>query len=249
VKVRVCVLQFEREANFKMNVEKARKYLRKSEDCDFALIGGEYSVRESSNTDPYPPLIDLAKSFHCNIVAPVNANLRRFPNLAKREKGYSSMHIFNREGEVVAIQDKQHFYSKEAPWFRKGTDVRVFDVEGVKVGLLRGLDILYPEYTQRLKNVEMLFFSTMATNDMMLELAKARSLEHQCYVVMSSFIGKYVGMNFLGNAAVIEPVFHITGNMRAAYQPKILRHLTQEGMIEADLDIDYIRKIKKEHPI
>jgi hypothetical protein len=102
VKVRVCVLQFQREANFKRNVEKVGKYLRKSEDCDFSLIGGEYSIRESSNTDPYPPLIGLAKSFHCNIVAPVNANLRRFPNLAKREKGYST-HIFNREGEVAAV--------------------------------------------------------------------------------------------------------------------------------------------------
>jgi predicted amidohydrolase len=108
------------------------------------------------------------------------------------------MHIFDRDGEVVAIQDKQHFYWKERPCFKRGSDVRVFEVDGIKIGLVSGLDILYPEYTQRLKEAEIVFFSTMAIEDMMFELARIRALEDQCYVVMSSFIGHYFGMDFVG---------------------------------------------------
>jgi len=250
MKVNVCALQFERVGNFKKNIEKAKGYLRQVDDPDFALISEEFSVKESKNIDPYSPLMDLAKAFNCNIVAPINANLRRFPKLREcREKGYSSMHVFNRNGEVVAIQDKQHFYWRERPWFKRGSDIKAFEIDGVKIGLIRGLDILYPGYTQRLKEVEIIFFSTMAVDDMMFELAKTRALENQCYVVMSSFIGKYVGMNFVGNAAIIEPNFMITKNMRIALQPKVLKHLTKEGLIRAELKIDYIRKEKEKYPM
>lgn len=247
MKVKLCVLQFERAGKFRENVKKAVKLLEKSDDPDFVLFGGEFSLNESSKIDPYPTISEIAKSFKTNIVAPVNANPRRFPNLRRKEKGYSSMHVFNRKGKAVAIQDKQHFYWRERPWFKRGHDVRVFRVDGVRVGLARGLDILYPEYTQRLAGAELIFFSTMAVDDMMLDLAKARSVENQCYVAMSSYMAWYFGMNFLGNAAVIEPHFHIDKGMRRAAQSKVLKHTTEEGLIEAELDMDYIRKIKKDY--
>jgi len=37
--------------------------------------------------------------------------------------------------------------------------------------------------------------------------------------------------------------------MREASQPKVLKHLTEEGLIEAELDVDYIRRIKYEYPM
>ncbi len=111
------------------------------------------------------------------------------------------------------------------------------------------MDILYTDYTQRLKEAEIIFFSTMAIDDVMLDLAKTRALENQCYVVMSSFIGRYVGMNFVGNAAIIEPVFVLRKGMKMINQTKILQYITKEGFIQAELNIDYIRKIKKEYPM
>mgnify|MGYP001096910621 CR=1 FL=1 len=41
MKVKVCVLQFERASNFKKNVEKVKSYLESANSPDFALIGGE----------------------------------------------------------------------------------------------------------------------------------------------------------------------------------------------------------------
>jgi len=93
MKVKVCVLQFERAGNFKKNVEKAKNHLKQAHACDFALIGGEFFLSESKRIDPYPPLIELARSFNCNIVAPINANFRLFPKL--REKGFFNA-VFNR---------------------------------------------------------------------------------------------------------------------------------------------------------
>jgi hypothetical protein len=60
MKVKVCALQFERVGNFKKNVEKAKSYLEQANACDFALISGEFSLNESKNIDPCPPLIELA---------------------------------------------------------------------------------------------------------------------------------------------------------------------------------------------
>lgn len=241
----VGALQFERAGNFKQNVEKAKRFLTDGAP-DFLLLGGEFAVNESVNTDPYPALSDLAKSLGCHIVAPVNANRRRHPSL---RKGYASMHIFDRTGEVVAIQDKQHFYWRERGWFIPGTAVQVFAVDGVKVGLVRGLDMLYPEYTRQLQDAEALFFATMAVDDMMLQFATTRAIENQCYVVMSSFLGPFLKLDFLGNAAVIEPVFAIPGGIKAAHMPRRLQHLAGEGLIRAECDLDDIRKVKRAYPM
>jgi hypothetical protein len=37
--------------------------------------------------------------------------------------------------------------------------------------------------------------------------------------------------------------------MKLAQQTKILQHPTEEGLIQAELDIKYIRTIKKEYPL
>ena len=66
---------------------------------------------------------------------------------------------------------------------------------------------------------------------------------------MSSFIGPYVGMTFIGNAAILESNIVITKGMRMANQTKVLQYTTGEGIIQGELDIDYIRKIKREYPL
>jgi len=80
-----------------------------------------------------------------------------------------------------------------------------------------------------------MFFSTMAMDDMMFDLAKTRALEDQCYV----------GMDFVGNAAIIEPVFVIRKGMKTSNQNKspATHH---RGRIHPDgMDIECVRKIKK----
>ena len=244
-KVRVCVLQFERADSYEGNVEKAKRYLEEADSPDFALIGGELSLNESINCDPYLPLAEMASRFNCNVVAPVDANHRRFPGI--REENYYSMHILNKDGDVVGIQNKQHFYWGEKRWFKHGSDVGVFKIDGIKIGLVRGLDIIYPHYAQFLKEAEILFFSTMAIDDIMLKLAKTRAWENRCYVVMSSFMGKYVGMDFVGNAAVIEPVPGIARGTGVFEGTNVMQHSGGEGLIQAELDIGYIRELKKEN--
>ena len=66
---------------------------------------------------------------------------------------------------------------------------------------------------------------------------------------MSSFIGPYVGMTFIGNAAILESNIVITNGMRMANQTKVLQYTTGEGIIQGELDIDYIRTIKREYPL
>jgi predicted amidohydrolase len=151
------------------------------------------------------------------------------------------MHVFNRNGEVVAIQDKHNFYPKERPWFKQGKRIEIFEVEGVKIGLVRGNDILHPEYVNDLKGAELIFLSTIAVDDIMLDAVKVVAVENQCYVLISSYIGGYAGFDFVGNAAIIAP--HLMG--KSGLRAELLKHTIEEGLIEENLDINYIRDLQQ----
>lgn len=244
---RVCVLQFERAGNFKRNIQQIRSILKEIPDLDFTLLGGEFSLNESIKIDPYPILSDLAIELNCNLVAPINANQRRFPG--KVEMGVASMHVFARNGEAVAIQDKHHLYKKEREYFAPGGGVKSFIIEDTRIGLVRGLDILYPSYTQALRKADIIFFSTLAGDDMMLNLAKTRALENQCYIAMSSYIGSYMGMECTGNAAIMLPNLSHGEDMIGLTDTRLFKHTREEGALVADIYVDYIRKLKREHPL
>lgn len=241
---RICVIQFERAGNFRRNIKIIRDILQEIENLDFALLGGEFSLNETNKVDPYPILKELAVEMECNLVAPINANQRRFPG--KIEKGIASMHLFNRFGEAVGIQDKQNLYRKESEYFAPGGTVKLVEIEDIRIGLVRGLDMLSPKYTQQLKDADILFYSAIATDDIMLDLAKTRVLENLCYVAMSSFIGSYMGLECKGNAAIMLPYFKSEDEMIGLGQTNLFKHTQQEGVLVADIYIDYIRMVKRE---
>jgi len=243
VRVTVCALQFRTTGRFSENVERASRCLEDVGRVDFALIGGELSLNERRNANPYALLGDLARCHRCNVVAPVDANLQRFR--AERGVGYYSMHVLDRCGEVVGVQDKHHFYWKEKPWYRRGSETRVFDVDGLKIGLVRGLDIVYPDYTEGLRAAELLFFSTMAVDDVMLRAAGRRSVENRCYVAMSSYLGDHAGMAFGGNAALIQPVGGAGTERGEAGEAVLLQHTRGEGSLCAELDLDYLHELRR----
>jgi predicted amidohydrolase len=236
------VLQFRRAGHFKRNLERAEGYLEVARNPDFVLLGGEFALNEPKQVDPCPPLASLAQRYECNIIAPVNANTRRCSR--PTEKGHSSMHFFGRSGEVVGIQDKISFYPKERGFFKRGRKVQLFEVEGVRIALMRGLDILDHGYSNKIREADIVFFSTMAIDDMMFELARARALDIKAYFAMSSYIGRYSGMDFIGNAAIIEPVYMVIDGEHMLHQSQVLRHIGDEGLVQAELDVDHVRTMK-----
>jgi len=240
---KICILQMKRVGSFKDNIQRAREYLDLARSPDFVLLGGEFSLNETNRVDPYLLLAQLAMSYECNIIAPVNANQQRFGR--SRKRGRSSMHIFARDGEVLGIQDKQNFYCGEIPWFSSGAQVEIFKVDGVRVGLVRGLDILFHSYMDCLKAAEVVFFSAMATDDVLFDLARTRALENRAYYAMSSFVGTYLGTEFVGNAALIKPKIERRGPARLASQPIVMQRIQVEGLVQGTVDISYIREIRK----
>lgn len=240
--MRVCVLQFRCAGGFRRALEKAEGYLEVARNPDFVLLGGEFALNESKQVDPYPLLAALAERYKCNIIAPVDANKRRCSKPA--EKGHISMHVFGRAGEVLGIQDKRSFYPKERTFFKRGSRVQIFEVDGIRIALMRGLDILDHGYSSKIRGADIVFFSTMAIDDMMLELARARALDIKAYFAMSSYMGTYSGMNFIGNAAIIEPVYMVIDGEHMLHQSQVLRHIGDEGLVQADLDVEHVRTMK-----
>lgn len=248
----VCVVQVERQVDLRHTVHRAGGVLlgASTESPDFALIGGEYALNESRFHDPYPPLIDLAQSFQSNVVAAVDALTRRFGEDAANHP-YESMHLFTREGTAALIQDKHYSYSDNAivqipiPEGNPAGGARVAEVDGVKVGLVRGLDLLHPAYTTQLAEAEVLFVATVAIDDVVIETARVRAYENQCYIVLASFVGQMLGRDLNGVGAIIAPVFDRPGLPSSS---DVLEYLRGPGLIETELDLDYIRHLKAERP-
>jgi predicted amidohydrolase len=247
-KITVCAVQFTREIDLRHSIHKAGGLmLGGSGQPDFALVGGEYAVNESRFQDPYPPVMDLAQSFQSNVVVALDALRHRF-GADFADHAYESMHVFDRNGDVVAIQDKYFPYVRASSaqlremQVRPGDGVDVFEVEGVKIGLARGSDLLHPCYTQQLREAEVLFVSTLAIDNVVLEAAKVRAWENQCYVVMACYVGQFLGREMAGNCAILAPVFLAPG-MPA--QARVLGHEPDEGIVEFELDLAYIRQLKR----
>lgn len=245
--MKVCAIQFKREGNFERTVSRAEAYLEMARGPDFVLLGGELSLGESRQKDPLPRLSELARSYSANIIAPINANGFRSP--PSGISGHVSMHMFGRDGEVLLVQDKHNFYPKEAKWFSPGNEVKVIEVDGMRIGLVRGMDIMCHRYCDNLHDADIMFLSTMAVDDMMFDLAKVRSLENRAYVAMASYIGTFMGMRFTGNAAIIEPRFIVRKGVPMMNQPVAMHRLLDEGLVQAEIDLGYIRRAKTDFPV
>ncbi len=250
-KIKVAAVQFARAGVFKKNMERVHAILEaeqvKEGSLDFLLLGGEFSLNESKNTDPYPLIQGLAREYKCNIVAPINANFHRYPKL--RDRGFSSTHVFQRDGEVAGIQDKLHFYWKERPWFRPGNNVQTIEIEGIRIGCVRGLDIVYQDYCNHLRDADITFFSTMAEDNLMLDFAKVRAIENESYFVMTSYLGPYAGLEFSGNAVVIAPTIAVEKKMKFLREARLLCQTEMEGFIIAELDLNYLQKARADYPL
>lgn len=131
----------------------------------------------------------LAVSYNTNIIA---------GSLPVVEDGnlYNIAYICGRDGSLQH-QAKIHITPNEArTWVMKGGDkLRVFEIEGFKIGVLICYDVEFPELSrlQALEGMQVLFvpFWTDTKNGYLRVrlCAQARAVENECYVAISGSVG------------------------------------------------------------
>jgi len=175
----------------------------------------------------------LSKELNVNIIAGSIMN--------KKENGlYNTSYIFNKNGDCVAEYSKTHLFSymHEDDYFNKGENVCVFELDGVKCGIIICYDIRFLELvrTLTLQGIEILFvvaqWPVPRINHWEI-LNKARAIENQIYVVNVNSCGTAGQTVYGGHSSIISPWGEVLSKAG-----------DEESIITADLDMNIVSEIR-----
>ncbi|WP_152656990.1 carbon-nitrogen family hydrolase [Oceanobacillus sp. CFH 90083] len=151
-------------------------------------------------------LKELAKTYHVHIIG---------GSFANKVDGaiYNTALVVNNEGEEVYAYDKIHLVPmlNEPAYLTGGKEqARVFEIDGIKMGLFICYDLRFPEIARELAlaGAEVIYIVAewpSARKDHWKALQLARAIENQCYVISSNRVGAYDGVEFCGTSLVVDP--------------------------------------------
>ncbi|WP_087973762.1 carbon-nitrogen family hydrolase [Oceanobacillus rekensis] len=237
------------EAN-RLKVEKWVKETAQREKPDVIVLPEMWttaytleSLADFADTDGEPTtsfLQGLAKTYHINIIGGSIANI-------KNGNIYNTSLVVNREGKLVYTYDKIHLVPMldEPAYLTGGTEkVQLFELDGVKMGIIICYDLRFPELARilALGGAEVLYVVAewpTARKDHWKALQIARAIENQFFVVSCNRIGNYNGEDFAGTSMIIDP------------QGKILQigSETEEETLVESISLDLAKDIRKAVPV
>lgn len=198
----------------------------------------QYADENGATTGPF--LQDLAQSHHVNIIGGSFAN-------SKDGKIYNTSIAIDRHGEIVYQYDKIHLVPmlNEHLYLTGGENhAAIFELEGVKMGLIICYDLRFPELLRKLaldgaKVVHIVAEWPAARTEHWKVLQKARAIENQMFIVSSNNIGEYNDVTFAGNSMIIDP----WGNVLAEGDGET------EQTISSVISLDSVVKIRDDVPV
>lgn len=201
---------------------------------------GDYAA---ANLEPIKTKI--SKLAHDNNVTIVAGSI---PNKYGDSGVYNTAFVVDSNGDLIHEYSKMHLVPmlNEPKYLISGDKPsEVFEINGVPCGVLICYDLRFPEVFRdlSLSGAKIIFVVAewpRARTDHWITLLKARAIENQCYIVASNTVDTQSnGTTFAGNSMTIDPF------------GKILAEANQETdeVITAELDLNYIDKIRTEIPI
>lgn len=173
-------------------------------------------------------LCRLAREYRSYIILPVIQPIED----AYRNRAY----LINTQGEIAGFYDKTHITitEKQDMGIVAGDQVKTFDTEYGRVGIVICYDIYFPELfaSLRRQRPDMIFFPSLQRSDHELAnatLVQTRAMDTQAYIVRSSFgcpldVPWTKDMMF-GQSAVVHPDGTILANA-GHYEGVALAHVT-----------------------
>lgn len=196
-----------------------------------------------NNLEPtFSILSELAKQYEVNIVA------GSVPNIKDSNGVYNTAFVINTQGELVHEYSKMHLVPMldEPEYLKAGNEsVKTFKLNGENAGLAICYDLRFPELFRDLtmSGAKVIFIVAewpIERTDHWLTLLKARAIESQCYIVAANIVGTQSNQTtFAGHSIIINPFGEVLTEASS----------DEETVISADLDLDYIEKIRQDIPI
>lgn len=185
-------------------------------------------------------LKELAKKHHVHIIG---------GSFANKADGaiYNTAIVVNKEGEEVYTYDKIHLVPmlNEPDYLTGGgKQARLFELEGVKMGLLICYDLRFPELARELAvaGAEVIYIVAewpSARKDHWKALQLARAIENQCYIISSNRVGTYDEVDFCGTSLIVDPWGTIVKEGSERYEESLAEHIA----------IANVERIREEVPV
>lgn len=155
------------------------------------------------------PTLDLmskqAKAININIVAGSYASM-------ENTKVFNTAYVLDRKGNNIAKYEKIHLFKlmEEHKYIESGFSHCIFELEGIKCGIIICYDLRFPELIRKLalEGIKLLFVPAQwpaARLDHWTTLLKARAIENQIFVVAVNRAGEHLKDEFMGGSMIINP--------------------------------------------
>ena len=172
---------------------------------------------------------------------------------------YNSCPVFNRNGELIAIYDKNHLYSycgcNEGTYIIPGKNGVVVDIDGIKTGLTICYDIRFPEiFREYRKAGAKLIINAAAwgaSKPIPWEvLTKARAIENQVYFVALTQCGPIDLANWnIGHSRIINYLGETISEIKNQKEGLMSCYISFETMDEYRKQCPVLNDIKEKYEV
>lgn len=162
-------------------------------------------------------------------------------------KHYNTSLLFEPNGNLLTGYSKTHLFDtpdyKESWFFAPGDRSIVVDTEYCKIGMIICYDMRFPELlrTLTLRGAELIFCpaafpmaGTSPGEDHWQILTRAASLHNMVYLVAVNQIGFKHPFTYFGRSVIVDP-----------WGIEIAKASNKECIISAELDLEYLREMRK----
>lgn len=157
---------------------------------------------------------------------------------------FNSLILLNPDGKLISKYRKIHpfSYSYEDKHYLKGEEIKIAEIDGLKVGLSICYDLRFPELFRFYAKEKVHLIIVIANwPDTRIEhwriLLKARAIENLCYVAGVNRVGDDPDLHYTGFSSIYDPM----GN-------EIVSLIDKEKVIFADINKENVENIRKNLP-
>jgi nitrilase len=170
-------------------------------------------------------------------------------------KALAASLMYNDKGEQVAHYNKIHMFDvlikdsgekyNESQTTESGDQIVVVDTPFGKVGMAVCYDLRFPELFRNMADLGMDIcvlpsaFTAITGKAHWEPLLRARAIENQCYLVAAAQGGFHInGRETHGNSMIVDPWGTVLNRLQSG-----------NGVVVADLDMNFLRKTRKNFPV
>ncbi|PID38018.1 MAG: hydrolase [Proteobacteria bacterium] len=246
------------------NLDNAERLMRRAVDLGaelvlvpefFCLIGGldkKVAIAEELDGAPPGPILERMQTLARDLATPLV--IGSMPTTADQPgRCHNTTVVLDRDGSILETYDKIHLFDVDIPggatfceskYVVAGRRVVIAEVAGLRLGLSICYDLRFPELYRELarRGADVLLvpaaFTLHTGKDHWLTLLRARAIENQAFVLAANQGGRHNKNRVsYGKSCIIDPWGAVIAQVSEG-----------DGVAVAELDLAYLRQIRRELP-